>query len=99
MIFAHPTPSAPKFLSKFYAVATSFVKLRHFRALFPRLTRAEWLDDPVRTTSRTDCASLDLGQELLVLSNRSNTAGKVVRVSGTAANMPMIMAKPRNSRE
>ena len=64
-----------------------------------RMTRAKWLDDPVRTTSRTDCASLDLGQELLLFSNRSNTAGKVVRVSGTAANMPMIMAKPRNSRE
>ena len=39
------------------------------------------------------------GYEVLRFSNKSNTAGNVVSVSGTAANMPIIIAQPRNSRE
>jgi len=39
------------------------------------------------------------GRPFLLFSNKSNTAGNVVNVSGTAATMPITMDKPRNSRE
>ena len=39
------------------------------------------------------------GYAFLLFSNKSNKAGNVVKVSGTAATMPITMDQPRNSSE